>query len=384
MSAASAGRGDLRVALPAGAAEARSLRATITGVDLALVNSLRRVVLADVPYVALLHEPYGAGADGSRFAFLENTGALHNHILGHRMSMVPLHLSRGEAAAYIPGSIKVRLAAANEGRRAMDVTTAHAAVTLHDQPHPDTARLYPADPLSGDRPLVTVLKPGERVALEATAVRGTAARHAAFGVASLCSFRPLLDEARVSAGRAAAEAAPQRERALNRFEHIERLRCWQPGPDGHPSAFEFSVESECGMSALDIMLAALDVLHRKAVTATGRLVAGGDAGGDAGDDAGAGGGAGGAVATVEVAGEDHTLGNLLHSTAMDELVGDGLPMSYAGYYVPHPLEQRFLFKLVAAGGDALAAFEAAKAATAARVAQLREALTEEAARVAQA
>lgn len=354
------------------AAGAKALTATISGVDLALVNALRRAVIADVPYVALLHEPYSGDGDGSRFAFHENTGVLHSHMLGHRMSMAPLHLSRGEADAYIPGSIKVRLTADNTALRATDVTTEHASVTLHDRPHPDAARLYPADPLSGDRPLLTVLRPGQRVDIEATAVKGTASRHAAFCVASMCSFSPTLDAGRVADARAAAAAAAEPARALNRFEHIDRKRCWAPGPDGHPSSFEFRAESECGMSGLDVVLSALDVLHRKAVTARGRLLPDGPAAAASGPAE--------AVSTIEVPDEDHTLGNLMQSTAMDELVGAGRPLSYAGYFVPHPLDRRFLLRVVAADGDALASFEAIKAAVAARVAALRAALREEAAR----
>jgi len=329
----------------------------VRGCDLALVNALRRVIIAEVPYVALA---------GDGFAFRKNTCVLHNHFLAHRLTLVPLHLSRGEAGAYIPGSIKVTLQAANDGpgRRPVDVTSAAFTVTLHDQPHPDAARLYPADPDTGDHVLLTVLKPGEAIDVTGTAIRGTASDHASFAVASTCAFSPLLDGHRVELGRAAAEAAGPD--ALNRFEHIDRRRAWTAGPDGNPQDFEFTVVSECGLTALDILQSALDVLVRKCTTAKARLL-------DAKtiDESGK-------VAQLEVAGEGATLGNLLQSAAIDELVGPDKPMQFAGYFCPHPLEKRVVFRVVAA--DPLAAFEAMKELALQRVTALAHAVSEAAAR----
>jgi len=323
--------------------------------DLALINAVRRVVLAEVPYVAV-------ALDG--WNFRENTCVLHNHFLGHRITMTPLHLSRTEADAYIPGSIKVSLKVAHSStaRAPLDVTSKDLAVTLHDQPHPDTARLYPADPLTGDHVLLTVLKPGEAVSAEAAAVRGVAGTHACFAVASQCAFEPLLDAALVKAARPASDDPA----VQNRFQCIDRLRCWTAGPDGNPRAFRFTVASECGMTALDIVSSALDVLESKCVTSVATVAASGDHG----------------LTTLEVAGEGHTLGNFLQSVAMDELVGDApKPLAFAGYHCPHPLEKRVLFTLrTTERTDALEAFSAMKAAGAERVRELRHLLREEAAR----
>jgi DNA-directed RNA polymerase subunit L len=317
--------------------------------DLALVNALRRVVIAEVPYVSL---PQG------EFVCRKNTCVLHNHFLWHRLTQAPMHLSRGEADAYIPGSIAVSLKVDNsEGTKPIDVTTADFKVTLHDQPHPDAARLYPADELTGDHVLLTVLKPGEGVDISGTVVKGIAGDHASFAVASTCAFRPLLDDDLVQAARAGVPADdPQ---ALNRFEHIDRKRAWTPGPDGNPRDFEFTVVSECGLSALDIVQSALDVLERKCTAAVAKLHAG-------------------RVPQLEIAGERDTLGNLLQSTAMDELVGEGKPMSYVGYFCPHPLEKRVVFRV--ASPDPLAAFQAMKDAALARVKDLAHLVSEAAAR----
>ena len=330
----------------------------VTECDLALINALRRTVLADVPNVALLHEPYAS--DGSQFEFRQNTCALHDHIMAHRLSMVPLHLSRGEAQSYIPGSIKVRLAAENRGQEPMDVTTEHCTITLHDRPHPDTARLYPADPDTGDRPLLTVLKPGEKIDMLGTAVSGTAAKHAAFAVVSLCTFSPILDPELVSAGQEAAEKADNPKRAANRFQHIDRKRCWKAGADGNPTAFRFTVESECGMTAEDIIRSAIDVLERRVTACSCKNP-------DIEDDK---------LVTYEFKGEGDTLGNLLQSSAVDLLCGDDGPLLFAGYFKPHPLQDRVLLRCYLATGTPAEALQAIKDAAMQRLMEFKGSLLE--------
>ena len=86
----------------------------------------------------------------------------------------------------------------------------------------------------------------------------------------------------------------------------------------------------------------------------------------------------GRVPQLEVPGEGDTLGNLLQSTAMDELVGEGKPMSFVGYFCPHPLEKRVVFRI--ASPDPMAAFQAMKDAALARVKELAHLVSEAAAR----
>lgn len=334
--------------------ERKALEFVVDDCDIALVNAVRRVVIAEVPYVSLAQDD---------FEFRANTGVLHNHFLAHRLTLAPIHLSRQEADAYVPGSIKVGLAVKNDGKSAMDVTTESMTATLHDQPHPDAARLYPADPLTGDHVLLTVLKPGEEIDVTGHAVRGTAGDHASFAVASMCAFSPVLDNDLVAKGR--EEAKARGAMAVNRFEHIEQKRAWVAGPDGNPRSFKFQIVSECGMSALDVLQSAMDVLERKVETAAPAAIRPGR------------------ISEIEVSGEGATLGNLLQSTALDELVGDApKPLSFAGYICPHPLEKRVLFRVVASDSSESglkAAFASMKEAALERVRALSHALSEAAA-----
>ena len=323
-------------------------------VDQAVMNSLRRVIMSEVPYVAI---------DKDSVMFFKNTHVLHNHFFAARLSMLPVHLSRGEADAYVPGSIKVFLDAKNDrsdstgGTKVMDITSADLTVTLHDREHPDAARLFPASDVTGDHVLLTVLKPGEALKCEATVVKGCG--HASFAVASKVAYSPILDDKLLGAAR---EKAGKSDRERNRFEHIDSKRCFARGPDGNPRAFRFVVESECGMSAVDIVESALTVLENKCATAKARVL----------ENAGTG------ITVLEIANEGHTLGNLLQSCGVDDLMGPDKPLKFVGYHCPHPLEKRFVMNVVA--DDPLASFEAMKEAAAKRLADLRFQLSEETAR----
>jgi DNA-directed RNA polymerase subunit L len=313
-------------------------------VDQAVMNSLRRVIMSEVPYVAI---------DKDSVMFFKNTHVLHNHFFAARLSMLPVHMSRGEADAYIPGSVKVFLEVKNDGTKVMDVTSADLTVTLHDREHPDAARLFPPSDVTGDHVLLTVLKPGEALKCEGTVVKGHG--HASFAVASKVAYSPILDQDLLVAAR---EKAGKSDREQNRFEHIDSKRCFVRGTDGNPRAFRFVVESECGMSAVDIVEAALTVLDSKCATAKARVI----------DNAGTG------ITTLEIANEGHTLGNLLQSCGVDDLMGPDKPLKFVGYMCPHPLEKRFVMNVVA--DDPLASFEGMKDAAAKRLADLRFQLSE--------
>jgi DNA-directed RNA polymerase subunit L len=317
-------------------------------VDQAVMNSLRRVIMSEVPYVAI---------DKDSVMFFKNTHVLHNHFFAARLSMLPLHLSRGEADAYIPGSIKVFLDVKNDSTKVMDITSADLKVTLHDREHPDTARLFPPSDVSGDHVLLTVLKPGEAIKCEATVVKGHG--HASFAVASKVAYSPILDPELLKVAR---EKAGKSDREQNRFEHIDSKRCFVRGPDGDPRAFRFVVETECGMSAVDIVEAALTVLENKCATVKARFL----------ENAGTG------ITTLEIPNEGHTLGNLLQSCGVDDLMGPDKPLKFVGYHCPHPLEKRFVMNVVS--DDPMASFEAMKEAAAKRLADLRFLLSEETAR----
>ena len=60
---------------------------TLSGVELSFANAIRRTILSDIPCVVILTETYAT----NKCTIHVNTGRLHNEILKHRLSCIPIH-----------------------------------------------------------------------------------------------------------------------------------------------------------------------------------------------------------------------------------------------------------------------------------------------------
>lgn len=302
---------------------ATAARFELLDAELAVVNALRRAVMSDVVNVAV---------DVASVRFATNTGTLHNEMLAHRLSLLPVCVSPGEVAA--AADYVLELSADNPSGGG-DVPVRHVWSTdvvvkerATGRRRDDLARRwFPRDGFTGDAMLLTSLKPGEAVAAEMSLAAGTPRTHgAAFGCTSVATFTYKVDAAM------AAAARPSDPEEAADFDRLDALRCFRVDPEtGEPTAFVFAIESTCAFTPEDIVEAALDALASK-VRGMAPEVALGDAG----------------VHTLLLRGEGHTLGNLFQATCFRELHGRGV--SFVGYHVPHPLEDAV--KVLVACGSA--------------------------------
>eukprot|EP00798_Chlamydomonas_sp_ICE-L_P011768 gene11768-biopygen3881 len=150
---------------------------SVSGVDLCIVNSLRRAIIACVETASFdTLVPPGGGGGGVRV--LENTSVMHNEMLALRVSLVPLCLTPNELENFAPGDYQCTLAVRNTGNEVLDVVSGDfvvrdaAGVSFHTE---RLNRLFPVDQRSGDSVLLTVLRPnimcggvGEAVNIAAT------------------------------------------------------------------------------------------------------------------------------------------------------------------------------------------------------------------------
>eukprot|EP00798_Chlamydomonas_sp_ICE-L_P028967 gene28967-biopygen32845 len=158
---------------------------SVSGVDLCIVNSLRRAIIACVETAAFdTLVPPGGGGGGVRV--LENTSVMHNEMLALRVSLVPLCLTPNELENFAPGDYQCTLAVRNTGKEVLDVVSGDfvvrdaAGVSFQTERF---KRLFPVDKRSGDSVLLTVLRPnimcggvGEAVNITATARLGSGFR----------------------------------------------------------------------------------------------------------------------------------------------------------------------------------------------------------------
>lgn len=339
----------------------------------ALVNALRRAIVAHVPTAAFPFDPTAPASSATGLAVLKNTCVLHNEMLGMRVSLVPVCADEALTARLRddPDMYRFRLRKKNRGPDVVFVTTADMEVLLSggggegekEAPRAVRDALFPPCPTTGDHILLTKLRPnpydnaeGEEVHAEGVVrvkadVDGAEDRqkHARWSPVSVCYFTNVVDEeaadkvfaakeeAAVAAGEDASEAGRLSRR--RQFDALDRLRSVVPG------AFDFHLESECGLRCPFLVASGLHVLLRRvrairdAVEArdTSKVsfvpLAPSEEGG---------------TINVCIADEDHTCGNLIQGLMYERNFGGETKkgdLEFVGYHQPHPLEREIVLRL---------------------------------------
>ena len=335
----------------------------VDDVDVSVLNAVRRTILSDIPNVAFRYDPFDK--DESSIVFHVNTGALHNEFLGHRLALIPLCFTEKQIDAVLGGQARYRFALKKHNTTKsdiVDVLTSDFVVYLDDRPLDDREReaILPADPFTRDHILITRLKPGEALHADCVPAAGTAKEHAAWCPVSLCVFHNRTDP------QAAAVAFAQRLEAMResrstdgkpqlteeeeleyerRFYILDAQRCFQRNKYGEPRCFTFCIETECRMRPAYLVAKALRLLTERvkrlqyvfgkdddAFQKDGTVAVAPLAEDDASYD-------------VCIAGEDHTLGNLLQSLMFEFYNREADELTYVGYYQRHPLEDSVSLRL---------------------------------------
>ena len=325
------------------------------GLHVSVLNAIRRACLSDVPNVALFFDPY-APESVLTMRFLKNTSALNNEFMGRRLSLVPVCVDEEEVAkvAENPRRYKFVVDARNTGTSVLSVTSKDIKVMDESgNTFPESVRdaMFPPDPITGDyielvrlKPSAHATAPGEELHVEMRASVGTASEHARYSPVSLCTYVYRLDPDIASqakkeylAQRAADNTNHDHDHASNHFDTIEApKRCHARDAYGEPTSFLFSVETECALRPAYLIAKSIAILGDKVARLRGsteldlaRLSSDGE------------------LFELRVAGEGHTLGNLLQAYIFNTEVrhNQKKTVAYVGYYQPHPLETSFVMKL---------------------------------------
>lgn len=330
----------------------KTLRFHIQNVDVSAVNALRRVLLSNIPNVAIRFDPYNETDHDVNIII--NTGCLHNEFLSHRMSLIPICMQPEDIDAFEKArSYKYVIHKKNQTNAIINVTTDDIEVHDHEGvPLPKAARdaLFPKDRITGDPILITKLKPnlfqkdmGDEIHLEAFATVGTAKDNAAWSPVSLASFYNAVDE---DAAHAAFEAkmkaagvtdSKKKAQLRNEFNNLEKFQHYIKNDRGEPCDFVFSIESECAMTPTYLVNKALTILAENVAAIAAGVREGSEK-----------------IAIESTAdmcqlilrGETHTIGNLLQAQIYNKHVRDDetKELEYVGYLCPHPLDKTAILK----------------------------------------
>uniref|UniRef100_A0A7S3JRG0 DNA-directed RNA polymerase RpoA/D/Rpb3-type domain-containing protein n=1 Tax=Aureoumbra lagunensis TaxID=44058 RepID=A0A7S3JRG0_9STRA len=177
----------------------------LVGVDVSIANALRRIMIAEVPTMAI-----------ETVYIEENTGVMHDEVLSHRLGLIPLHADPESfedlfdpedatdvntivfglevRAPLVPsttisgGGTSSRPSDAPVSAITTKVTSAH--LKWLPQGDQDSFLAEPIRPVYDDI-IITKLRPGQAIALEAHGRKGIGKDHAKFSPVATASYRML-------------------------------------------------------------------------------------------------------------------------------------------------------------------------------------------------
>jgi len=153
-----------------------SIRFLVDGISASLANTLRRIILSEVPCMAI-----------DDIMIIENDSVLHDEILALRLGLIPL---KTDLDSYnLPEECSCQSELGCHLCRAVLILDAEAKTNGRTIYSKD---LIPEDPniapVSGEIPIVK-LAPGQRIRLEAYAKLGRGKEHAKWQPVSACTYR---------------------------------------------------------------------------------------------------------------------------------------------------------------------------------------------------
>lgn len=168
---------------------------TLSGINVSLANAIRRTVLSDIPTLAF-------DAENKEYCQIEtNTGRLHNEILKHRLSCIPIHMNELDV---LPGNYVMELDKCNDGDNMIYVTTEDFKIknktTNNYLTTEETRNIFPSSPKTNMfidfarlRPKIGPTIPGEHIKLNCEFVVRTSKDSNTYNVVSKCAYGNTID-----------------------------------------------------------------------------------------------------------------------------------------------------------------------------------------------
>lgn len=254
----------------------------IHDISLAYINSFRRIILAEIPNIAIDFDPLSDKNTDLNIKI--NKSSLHNEYLGHRISLIPLCFSENEVENYEKNNYKFILKVKNTTNENISVTTND--IQIYDKNNKLYSKefhehIFPKDPITNDYILITRLKSnpnnpsnGEEIDIEFTASKDIAKQHARWCPVSCCTSYYLINqnEASKTLSKILSDKENEFKRKLtqkeistitNKFNALDIYRIYHKNKYDEACAFKFKIETECNLRTEYLFFKSMTILIDK-------------------------------------------------------------------------------------------------------------------------
>lgn len=294
----------------------------IDNLDLAIINSIRRIILTEIPVVGFY------GEDESTIEIITNTGPLHNEFMKHRIGLIPINISEQITDIYEDNDYTFELNIVNNGSTSLNITTADFTGKYKniDLTKKELNELFPHNPITNEYILITRLRPTEELHLIATAIKKTAKTNASFSAVSLANLYFIEDPLE----------------NIKTDNILDKHRSYVKNKYGDPTLIKFEIESVNKLSYKYLFSKAINILINKLKLLINNIenneiilepVPNNSF-----------------SINFHIDNEDDTLGNLIQSILHNKYIREnnkhkGIVCSYIGYICPHPLKQLMILRI---------------------------------------
>jgi hypothetical protein len=135
----------------------------IENLDLSIINSVRRVILSEIPVVGFY------GEDEPTVDIIFNSGPLHDEFMKHRVGLIPIYVSEEMTNNYEDNDYTFELNKENNNpdHKMLNITTADFTGTYKDKKLSDKElnEIFPPNPITKNHILITRLRLNEKIHL---------------------------------------------------------------------------------------------------------------------------------------------------------------------------------------------------------------------------
>ena len=242
---------------------------TVSGLNVSLANAIRRTILSDIPTLAFYTETY----NDNQCNIQVNTTRLHNEILKHRLSCIPIHMRELDI---LPNNYVLDLDVENDTDSMRIITTKDFKIrnktTNNYLTENEQNKIFPSNirtnmyiDFARLRPRIGNTIPGEKLKLTAEFSLRTAKDNSMFNVVSKCSYGNTIDiiksneiwEEHENKIKADGSTADELEIQKRNFYLLDAHRHFQE------NSFDFVIQSVGVYENNKIVQMANEILHKK-------------------------------------------------------------------------------------------------------------------------